>query len=165
MTELAKASEISRIFGTSEIVDFAAIALVFKDSAVTCRINIGLVINHATDIIFLPRPLAQALISKSAEQSFLDSAKMTTGKTNLSFVLNRIQDGNKWKSSLAKKLAQETMNSIGDRLGASAGDVVLLGLGPRESLVSYLQLLKTKRRNNKSKKDNGAQLESNELAP
>jgi aspartyl-tRNA synthetase len=90
---------------------------------------------------------------------------MTTGKTNLSFVLNRIQDGNKWKSSLAKKLAQETMNSIGDRLGASAGDVVLLGLGPRESLVSYLQLLKTKRRNNKSKKDNVAQLESNELAP
>lgn len=90
---------------------------------------------------------------------------MTTGKTNLSFVLNRIQDGNKWKSSLAKKLTQETMNSIGDRLGASAGDVVLLGLGPRESLVSYLQLLKTKRRNNKSKKDNGAQLESNELAP
>ncbi|XP_046448820.1 aspartate--tRNA ligase, mitochondrial-like [Daphnia pulex] len=109
VTELAKASEISRIFGTSEIVDFAAIALVFKDSA--------------------------ALISKSAEQSFLESAKMTTGKTNLSFVLNRIQDGNKWKSSLAKKLTQETMNSIGDRLGASAGDVVLLGLGPRESLV------------------------------
>jgi len=89
---------------------------------------------------------------------------MTTGKTNLSFALNRIQDENKWKSTLAKKLTQETMNSIGVRLGASAGDVVLLGLGPRESLVSYLQLLKIKGETT-NQKDNGTKLASNELAP
>lgn len=81
----------------------------------------------------------QALISKTAEESLLTSAKMATNKTQLSFVLSRMEDGGKWKSSLAKKLTQETMNSVGDRLGASAGDTILLGLGPRESLVSYLQ--------------------------
>jgi aspartyl-tRNA synthetase len=104
------------------------------------------------------------LVSKSAEESLLESAKMTTDKTKLSFVLIRMQDGNKWKSSLTKKLTQETMNSIGDRLGASAGDVILLGLGPRESLVSYLQFLKIKGETT-NQKDNGAELESNEPGP
>ena len=56
------------------------------------------------------------------------------------------------------------MNSIGVRLGASTGDVVLLGLGPRESLVSYLQLLKIKGETT-NQKDNGTKLASNELAP
>ena len=56
------------------------------------------------------------------------------------------------------------MNSIGDRLGASAGDVILLGLGPRESLVSYLQFLKIKGETT-NQKDNGAELESNEPVP
>ncbi|KAI9563756.1 hypothetical protein GHT06_011220 [Daphnia sinensis] len=109
ITDLAKANEISRIFHSSQIADFAAIAIVFKNSA--------------------------ALISKTAEDSLLASAKMTTNKTQLAFVLIRMEDGGKWKSSLAKKLTQETMNSVGDRLGVSAGDAILLGLGPRESLV------------------------------
>lgn len=109
ITDLTKASEMSRIFKSSQIADFTAIAIVFKSSV--------------------------ALISKTAEESLLTSAKMATNKTQLSFVLIRMEDGGKWKSSLAKKLTQETMNSVGDRLGASAGDTILLGLGPRESLV------------------------------
>ena len=83
----------------------------------------------------------QSLVSKSAEEAFLNSAKTTTGNTQLSFVLIRIDDANKWKSSLARKLTQQTMNSISNRLSASAGDVVLLGLGPRESLVSYFAVV------------------------
>lgn len=75
MTELAKASEISRIFGTSEIVDFAAIALVFKDSAVTWRINIGLVINHATDIIFYPALLHRLWFRKVPSSHFSNPPK------------------------------------------------------------------------------------------
>lgn len=57
MTEIAKASEISRIFGLSELDDFAALAIVFKDSAVcvntkkylyTFKKHVGIAINHAT---------------------------------------------------------------------------------------------------------------------
>lgn len=79
----------------------------------------------------------QNLVSKHTEAAFLQSAKETTSNPQLSFVLIRIDGENKWKSSLTKKLTRQTMDSISSRLNASTGDVVLLGLGPRESLVSY----------------------------
>lgn len=84
----------------------------------------------------------QNLLTKAAEEALIKSAKEANDRsTPLSFVAVRIGADGKWRSSLTKKLTEPTMSSISHKLEASPNDVVLLGLGCRESLVSTSALL------------------------
>ena len=106
VTELAKASEIFRIFGSSEIANFAAIAMVFKSSSVTCRINIS-VINNATDILFLTALLHRLWFQKVPRSHFLNLQKWPPIKLNcrlFSFACKMGTNGNRrWPKNLHKR--------------------------------------------------------------
>ena len=140
ITETVLSSEIARIFASlSESSDFAAIAVVFNDSAVFTQIVIYgpsdvIELKDLTTLLFV---FLQNLLTKAAEEALMKSAREANDRSSsLSFVAVRIGADGKWRSSLTKKLTEPTMSSISHKLGASPNDVVFLGLGRRESLVS-----------------------------
>ena len=75
----------------------------------------------------------QKYLSKSVIEALTKTVKETY--SDVSFMAIRLDQDAKWKSSLAKKLTAETMTKINDHLGASANDVLLIALGPKESAV------------------------------
>ena len=82
----------------------------------------------------------QKLMTKGQEEALITTAKETKRNAQLTFIPVRITKDSKWKSSLSKKLSEETMKAINQQLNVEADDVIWLGFGSKESLVSLLYL-------------------------
>ena len=79
-------------------------------------------------------------MTKGQEEALITTAKETKRNAQLTFIPVRITKDSKWKSSLSKKLSEETMKAINQQLNVEADDVIWLGFGSKESLVSLLYL-------------------------
>lgn len=125
-------SDFASLFSSTGLSDFSALAIVFNNSGVMTKVYFANSISYITIIVFH----FKTLLSKSADGALI---KMSKEKyPQLSFAAIRIESAGKWRSSLAKKVAESTMQNFNKQLGASEGDLILLGLGPRESLVIIL---------------------------
>ena len=94
------------------------------------------------------RLFPQPYLTRSTEESLTKLAGETRsapaagpGPDRVTLLTVRLDAQCKWKSSLSKKLNQSTMDQLGHQLGATEpADVILLAIGPRNSVVSNLFL-------------------------
>lgn len=132
-TFVKERSDFASLFNSTGLSDFSAIAIVFNNSGVMTKVCFAKSFSNITIIKVFH---FKTLLSKNADGALI---KMTKEKyPQLSFAAIRIESAGKWRSSLAKKVAESTMQNFNKQLGASEGDLILLGLGPRESLVIIL---------------------------
>lgn len=136
VTDAIKESDMSRVFPSTQLHNFNASAAVFNGAAVRKMFNLNFNFSCMTCLPFDNLVLLhlQNLLSKNDEETLIKAAKGNNAQ--LSVLTLRVDSTGKWKSSLAKKIRESTMRSINHQLDATDGDLVLLGLGPRESLVS-----------------------------